>query len=156
MYYMKFDSRIGEITLLGTEKGLSRLHIKTDLRGDLDLTEHIENESLFRTVKEQLLLYFEGKLEKFDVNLDVEGTDFQKLVWNHLKAIPYGKTCSYKDIAIAMKKPTASRAVGMANGKNPVPIIVPCHRVIGSNKKLTGFAFGLEVKKALLTIESHG
>ena len=102
---------------------------------------------------EQLEAYFDGHLTTFSVPLNPSGTAFQQQVWGQLQAIPYGQTVSYGAIANGIGKPTASRAVGMANGKNPLTIIVPCHRVIGSNGKLTGYAGGLTRKQFLLALE---
>lgn len=107
---------------------------------------------LFETFK-QLNEYFAGSRKKFDLPVDIEGTEFQKKVWNEVKKIPYGKTKSYKSIAEKLGDVKAIRAVGKANGQNPVPIIIPCHRVIGSDGTLTGYAGGLEIKEKLLEIE---
>ena len=101
----------------------------------------------------QLRAYFEGKLREFRVALDMKGTPFQLRCWRHLETIPYGETRSYRQVAAAIGAPTAVRAVGAANGANPVPIIVPCHRVIGSGGKLTGYGGGLPLKKRLLELE---
>lgn len=101
----------------------------------------------------QLKAYFSGKLRAFDLPLAASGTDFQKLVWKALCQVPYGTTASYGEIATAIGKPTASRAVGMANGRNPISIIVPCHRIIGSSGKLVGYGGGLDHKQALLQLE---
>jgi len=101
----------------------------------------------------QLAAYFEGSLTQFDLPLDIKGTDFQQAVWSALCDIPYGETASYADIAKKLNNPKAVRAVGMANGRNPVAIVVPCHRVIGSNNTLTGYAGGLERKQFLLKLE---
>lgn len=104
--------------------------------------------------KEELCEYFLGKRKVFTIKIKlIKGTDFQKSVWEALKQLPYGTTCSYKDIAKKIKNEKAYRAVGSANNKNPIPIIIPCHRVIGNNKSLTGYAGGLEIKKKLLDIE---
>ncbi|WP_299973354.1 methylated-DNA--[protein]-cysteine S-methyltransferase [uncultured Pseudoteredinibacter sp.] len=108
-----------------------------------------------RLAKKQLLEYFAGKRKEFQLNLSVKGTDFQEQVWQQLKAIPFGECRSYGDIAQAINKPKAMRAVGAANGRNPLPIIVPCHRVIGSNGTLTGFAGGLAMKEWLLRHEGY-
>jgi methylated-DNA-[protein]-cysteine S-methyltransferase len=102
----------------------------------------------------QLRAYFGGSLREFDLPLDPAGTDFQKRVWLELLKIPYGETRSYSEVAIAVGSPKAVRAVGAANGANPIPIVVPCHRVIGSSGKLTGYGGGLELKKRLLDLES--
>ena len=101
----------------------------------------------------QLSEYFAGKRDSFDIPIKTQGTDFQEKVWNVLKHIPYGETRSYKDIAIAIGKPKAMRAVGMANNRNPIMIVIPCHRVIGANGQLIGYGGGLDVKEKLLTLE---
>ncbi|MDR1167528.1 MAG: methylated-DNA--[protein]-cysteine S-methyltransferase [Heliobacteriaceae bacterium] len=104
----------------------------------------------------QLAEYFEGKRKSFDLPLNPSGTDFQKKVWRLLCKIPYGKTASYKETAAAAGNPNASRAVGGANNKNPIMIVIPCHRVIGSNGALTGYAGGLDMKQKLLDLEKNG
>ncbi len=101
----------------------------------------------------QLSEYFAWKRDSFDIPIKTQGTDFQEKVWNALKQIPYGETRSYKDIAIAIGKPKAMRAVGMANNRNPIMIVIPCHRVIGANGQLIGYGGGLDVKEKLLTLE---
>jgi methylated-DNA-[protein]-cysteine S-methyltransferase len=103
----------------------------------------------------QLEAYFAGRLYEFSLPLAQQGTDFMQSVWKALLAIPYGKTVSYKDIALAIGNPKAMRAVGMANNKNPIPIFIPCHRVIGSNGKLVGYGGGLPIKEFLLNLESR-
>ncbi len=103
----------------------------------------------------QLLAYFDGKRKTFDLPYQLNGSDFQKKVWSALLCIPYGETRSYKEIAIAIGNPKASRAVGMANNKNPLHILVPCHRVIGAGGKLVGYAGGLAMKEALLHMEKN-
>ena len=107
----------------------------------------------FAAARMQLQEYFAGTRQDFDLALDPQGTDFQRAVWQQLRGIPFGETCSYLDIAKRLGKPKAVRAVGSANGRNPLPIIVPCHRVIGSNGSLTGFGGGLENKQILLELE---
>lgn len=109
---------------------------------------------LIDTVFNQLNEYFEGKRFEFELPLNPHGTEFQKIVWSELAKIPYAETRSYKQIANAIGNPGASRAVGMANNKNPICIVIPCHRVIGTNGKLTGYAGGLEIKDKLLHLES--
>jgi methylated-DNA-[protein]-cysteine S-methyltransferase len=104
---------------------------------------------------EQLRGYFDGKRTQFDLLLDVSGTPFQLAVWSELRKIPYGSTCSYIDIARSLGKPGAARAVGIANHENPIAIVIPCHRVVGSNGSLTGYAGGLHLKKQLLGIETQ-
>ncbi len=112
-----------------------------------------EENDFSHKVSKELDEYFEGKRKSFDIELAPIGTDFQKKVWDALLKIPYGATCTYKDIATAIGNPNASRAVGGANNKNPIPIIIPCHRVIGANKALVGYAYGLEMKRYLLDLE---
>jgi methylated-DNA-[protein]-cysteine S-methyltransferase len=110
---------------------------------------------LIKKANKQLKEYFNGKRKKFSLPLKIEGTDFQKSVWEQMEKIPYGKTASYKDLAIAIGKPNAARAVGMACNRNKIPIVIPCHRIIGQNKKLVGYAGGLNIKTALLELEKH-
>ena len=104
-------------------------------------------------VYKEVMEYLDGKRKTFDIKYEINGTEFQKKVWKELTKIPYGETRTYKEIAVAVGNPKASRAVGMANNKNPISIVVPCHRVIGSNGKLVGYAGGLDMKKALLDLE---
>jgi len=143
--------------LVGDEEGLRYLHLDT---GDSHREFHIEDEwildnSFFSDTIKQLSEYIEGRWKIFNIKLNPQGTPFQKMVWNALKGIPYGEVRSYKKIASDIGNEKSSRAVGMANSKNPIPIIVPCHRVIGSNGQLTGYAFGLAIKAALLEIEKE-
>ena len=134
------------LQLIGFPSGKARTHHEADwLRDDAPFVE----------VVRQLNAYFAGELQDFDVALDPQGTAFQQSVWQALTAIPYGSTCSYGAIAEAVGKPKASRAVGAANGQNPIPIIIPCHRVIGSTGKLTGFGGGLPAKVTLLELEQR-
>jgi methylated-DNA-[protein]-cysteine S-methyltransferase len=110
---------------------------------------------LLKEAAEQLQNYFSGKLYKFSLPLAPEGTDFRLRVWETLISVPYGQTRSYKDIAQAIGNTKASRAVGLANNKNPIPIVIPCHRVIGSNGKLVGYRGGLQIKEYLLKLEKQ-
>ena len=112
-----------------------------------------QSEKPFRETIRQLNAYFAGKLTNFDVEVEGEGTAFQQRVWKELRNVPYGETVTYGDIAKAIGQPTASRAVGMANGRNPISIVVPCHRIIGSSGKLVGYGGGLERKTKLLKLE---
>lgn len=105
------------------------------------------------SAREQLVEYFNGNRQEFDLPLDLIGTDFQKSVWRALLNIPFGKTASYKDIAIRVGNPKATRAIGMANNKNKIPIIIPCHRVIGADGRLVGYGGGLHIKEKLLRLE---
>ena len=113
-----------------------------------------KNTEILNETEKQLNEYFWGKRKKFNVPINPKGTEFQKQVWNELLKIPYGQTVTYKRIAQKIEKPNAARAVGMANHNNPIAIIVPCHRVVGSNSKLVGYAFGLERKQFLLDLEN--
>ncbi len=121
--------------------------------------EYLENESyipdILITAQKQLEEYFSGSRQIFDLSMNPEGTEFQKSVWKKVAAVSYGATKSYLEIAYEVKSENSSRAVGMANGKNPLPIIIPCHRIIGQNGKLTGYAGGLERKKWLLLHEQN-
>lgn len=115
---------------------------------------NIEETDLLRKAGKELKEYFNGERIEFDIPLEVNGTDFRKSVWKELCKIPYGETCTYGDIAKRIGNPKASRAVGLANNKNQIPIFIPCHRVIGANGKLVGFGGGIEIKKYLLDLES--
>ncbi len=150
------QSPVGRLTLVASTKGLCAvLWEKEKLnRVNIPLGRKNLNNPFIKMATAQLSEYFEGKRKTFSIPLDVIGTDFQKNVWKNLQNVPYAKTVSYKEIALELKKPTASRAVGMANGKNPLSIIVPCHRIIASNGKLTGYAGGLKNKKILLDLEA--
>jgi len=155
MYYAHIQTQIGKITLIGDEKGLQELFVHTDATNrTLKIApEWEEKPDFFKEIEEALHDYFNGTLKTFDVLVNPVGTPFQKQVWQALQEIPYGETRSYAEIATHIKRKEACRAVGAANGKNPIPIIMPCHRVIGKNGKLTGFALGLDMKMALLKIE---
>lgn len=113
-----------------------------------------DSDALIREALGQLRAYFGGNLRQFDLPLDICGTEFQKRVWHALQQIPYGETCSYRSIAQAIAAPKAVRAVGAANGRNPLPIVIPCHRVVGANGDLVGFSSGLAIKRMLLDLES--
>ncbi len=155
MYYDIIESLVCPILLAGDEKGLKHVIF---LKGERQVEipdDWVENKELFREATRQLEAYFSGKLEYFDLKLAPEGTEFQKSVWKALCKIPYGETRTYKDIAASVGKLKAYRAVGLANNRNPIAIIVPCHRVIGSNGKLTGYASGLDVKAFLLKLEEN-
>jgi methylated-DNA-[protein]-cysteine S-methyltransferase len=150
------DSPVGRLTLVASDKGLAAILWKDEdpRRVRLGpLVEEPDNPCLVETERE-LGAYFAGRLKTFTVPLDFRGTEFQKSVWKALLTIPFGETRSYAQIARQISRPTASRAVGAANGRNPISIIAPCHRVIGSSGALTGFAGGLAAKQRLLGIES--
>ncbi|MGE3477567.1 MAG: methylated-DNA--[protein]-cysteine S-methyltransferase [Rhodospirillaceae bacterium] len=154
--YTKMKSPVGELTLVATENGLAAILWPKDDPARVRVKPGALNEGhpMLRKAVAQLKEYFAGKRKVFDLALDFDGTDFQKQVWRALLTIPFGETRSYAEIAKAIKKPKAVRAVGAANGRNPMSIVAPCHRVIGSNGKLTGFAGGLAAKATLLKLES--
>jgi methylated-DNA-[protein]-cysteine S-methyltransferase len=151
----EIDSPTGRLTLIATDAALVAVlwdtgrPLPAHLRGGVEDDSH---PTLVETAR-QLGEYFAGRRQIFDLPLDPQGTDFQKKVWLALREIPYGQTASYGQIARKIGMPTASRAVGAANGRNPIPIIVPCHRVIGADGTLTGFGGGLANKSLLLSLE---
>ena len=153
MYYDIIESPVCPILLAGDEEGLKHVIF---LKGEkqVEIPDNwVKNKDFFRETERQLESYFSGRLKSFDLKLASKGTDFQKSVWKALCEIPYGETRTYKDIAASIGKPKACRAVGLANNRNPIAIIVPCHRVIGSNGKLVGYTSGVEVKEFLLELE---
>jgi len=155
-FYKKIRSPVGELKLVSSDKGLAAILWENDDPNRVKLSPLEENKKHPVLLETELELkdYFAGKLKKFSVKLDFTGTEFQKKVWKALASIPFSETRSYGQIAKQIGHPSASRAVGAANGRNPISIIVPCHRVIGSNGKLTGFAGGLKAKAFLLGIET--
>lgn len=155
-FYKTMPSPVGELKLVASDKGLAAILWENDDPKRVRLGPLAENKNhpVLLETQRQLNDYFAGKLEKFSMQLDFAGTEFQKKVWQALLTIPFGETRSYAQIARQIGSPKTVRAVGAANGKNPISIIAPCHRVIGSNGKLTGFAGGLEAKACLLGIES--
>lgn len=156
LFYKTMQSPVGELKLVASDKGLAAILWENDdpKRVRLGPLEENKKHPLLLDAERQLNAYFAGSLEKFSLPLDFVGTVFQKKVWAALLTIPFGETRSYGEIAKQIGSPKAVRAVGAANGKNPISIIAPCHRVIGANGKLTGFAGGLEAKAQLLGIES--
>jgi methylated-DNA-[protein]-cysteine S-methyltransferase len=154
MYYDFLETGIiGTLTLVGDEAGLRHIDFEEE-RSPITIRDQWKKKpDFFAPVKQQLRAYFKRELEQFDIPLAPVGTPFQLKVWQALRTIPYGELVSYKTIAEAIGNPKAVRAVGGANGKNPLPIIVPCHRVIGSDGSLTGFGGGLETKKRLIDLE---
>jgi methylated-DNA-[protein]-cysteine S-methyltransferase len=155
MYYCFLDTPIGDLLLAGDEESLSLVAFpEGSMRRDPD-PDWIYNEKPFAEARRQLTEYFAGSRKQFDLPLNLSGTEFQLLVLEELRRIPYGETVSYGDIAERIGRPAAVRAVGAANGRNTLPIIVPCHRVIGSGGDLTGFGGGLDAKEALLRLEAE-
>lgn len=148
-------SPVGELTLVASEQGLRAVLWAEERAGRVPLPERRDDpaHAVLAEAVRQLTAYFAGERRVFDLPLDPVGTDFQKSVWIGLNAIPYGETRSYAALAAAIGRPGASRAVGAANGRNPLSIVTPCHRVIGADGTLTGFAGGLAVKRWLLAHE---
>ena len=155
MYYSRFESELCPIILAGDDEGLKFLHLDNSegKRHFVISPDWERNDSFFVDTIRQLQEYFKGERRSFNVKLAAAGTDFQKTVWSALQEIPYGEVRSYGEIASQIGKSSAARAVGMANGRNPIPVIIPCHRVIGSSGKLTGYAHGLAIKRELLDLE---
>jgi len=150
--YRMVDSPIGPLTLAGEGSTLTNLRM-VEQTYEPDRADWLLDDRAFPDAVEQLDAYFAGELQEFDLSLQLSGTEFQRRVWNALRTIPYGETRTYGEIAQQIGAPTAFRAVGLANGHNPIAVIVPCHRVIGANGSLTGFGGGLERKSALLELE---
>ena len=152
------DSPIGRLELLATDSalcGLNWAHQHTT-QASGSPSSHLEGQSqILEQASEELQRYFEGKLKVFTVPCAPEGTPFQRKVWSALESIEWGKTLTYKMVANTLNKPSAARAVGTAIGKNPLPIFIPCHRVIGSNGSLTGFSGGIDIKRELLAFEDE-
>jgi methylated-DNA-[protein]-cysteine S-methyltransferase len=155
-YYKIMESPIGPLRLVASNNGLAGILWKTERPGRVNLAPQIENlnHPILLKTQAQLNDYFSGKRTSFDLPLDFKGTAFQKEVWNYLVHIPFGETRTYGGMAKDLGRPKAMRAVGAANGRNPISIIAGCHRVIGANGSLTGFAGGLEAKSFLLTHEN--
>ena len=153
--FKTIDSPVGELTLVASAKGLAAILWEGDDPARVPLGTMVEaaDDPLLCEAARQIDRYFAGELKAFDLPLDFRGTDFQKSVWAALLTIPFGETRSYGQIARELGRPSASRAVGAANGRNPISIIAPCHRVVGANGALTGFAGGLAAKTYLLDHE---
>ncbi len=152
--YRTVDSPIGPLTLAGHDSVLTTLRMV----GQTYEPSHAgwaPNPGAFNEAAEQLAAYFAGELTEFDIEFDLRGTEFQQRVWKALQTIPYGQTRSYGTIAEQVGAPGAARAVGLANGHNPIAIVVPCHRVIGANGSLTGYGGGLDRKRTLLELEKR-
>ncbi len=148
-----YKTPIGAIVIVDNGRSIVQVFFGDNIPKNVNVIET----NLLKEANNQLKEYFIGKREKFDLYLEPQGgTEFQKKVWKALQEIPYGETRSYKDIAINIGNEKACRAVGMANNKNPIPIFIPCHRVIGSNGNLIGYAGGLDIKETLLRIENKG
>lgn len=151
--YTCLDSPIGRLLVAGDGSALTCISFERGRRPVRPGADWTRAEQPFRDAASQLRAYFAGRLRRFDLPLKPHGTDFERLVWSALTEIPYGCTIAYGELAARIGRPTASRAVGLANGRNPLPIVIPCHRVIGANGALTGYGGGLETKRWLLSLE---
>ena len=151
MIYTFMDSPVGRLLLARDDAGIAIISFD-----GAPLSDWTRSDASFDDARSQLRAYFANELREFDLPLAPRGTSFQLDVWNALRAIPYGETRSYAQLAKTIGRPNAVRAVGAANGANPLPIVVPCHRVIGSNGSLTGFGGGLTAKRYLLDLELYG
>jgi methylated-DNA-[protein]-cysteine S-methyltransferase len=151
--YCYVDSPIGKLLLAGSDGELAVIDFQRGPRPRRPERSWQEDARLFADALRQLDEYFRGARREFSLRLSPSGTEFQRIVWNALLEIPYGETTSYGALARRIGRPAASRAVGLANGSNPIPIVIPCHRVIGSNGSLTGYGGGLPIKEALLALE---
>jgi methylated-DNA-[protein]-cysteine S-methyltransferase len=153
-YFDTLNSPIGDLLLTSDGSALTGLYMDAGKHGPAMQSGWKRDPGVFKVARAQLKAYFAGELQDFDVPLAAEGTEFQRKVWATLREIPYGVTWSYVQLAERIGNPKASRAVGLANGRNPISIIVPCHRVIGANGSLTGYGGGLPRKKWLLAHEA--
>ena len=154
MKYWETSTPIGGLLLTGDGNALSGISFQNGLHPAAIPESWRRTEEPFRDAIAQLAAYFAGRLRCFDLALAPEGTPFQREVWSALTEIPYGQTVSYSELARRIGRPAATRAVGAANGRNPLPIVVPCHRVIGANGSLTGFGGGISIKRRLLDLEA--
>ncbi|OBG88000.1 cysteine methyltransferase [Mycobacterium sp. E3298] len=150
--YRTIDSPIGPLTLAGQDSVLTMLRM-VDQTYEPSRTGWAPNATVFNEATDQLNAYFAGELTEFDFDFELRGSEFQRRVWKALQTIPYGETRSYGEIAEQIGAPGSARAVGLANGHNPIAIVVPCHRVIGANGSLTGYGGGLDRKRTLLALE---
>ena len=153
--FTQIDSPLGPLLLVADASGFRQINFMHNGRNAPVSLDWREDASAFAEPIRQLRAYFVGELQDFDLKLTPRGTPFQQKVWAELCKIPYGATISYGNLAKRIGNPNASRAVGLANGSNPIPIIIPCHRVIGSNGKLTGYGGGLPIKEKLLALEKR-
>ena len=151
--YTEIDTPVGQLLLVGDEEGLREIRFENDRKGRTPEPDWERDPASLEKECSQIEAYFAGELREFNLRLAPRGTPFQLRVWNKLAEIPYGETISYGELAKRVGKPNAARAVGAANGSNPLPIVLPCHRVIGKSGKLVGFGGGLDVKQTLLDSE---
>ena len=155
LWFYKLETVIGKIVIIKSKNGLRSIDLfDEEVLVNQKTTRFIESKEKCENEINQLLEYFSGKRKDFDLTLDIEGTDFRKRVWKELTNIPYGEVRSYKDIAVAIGNEKAVRAIGQANKANPIPIVIPCHRVIGKNNKLVGYAGNhTDVQEKLIELE---
>ena len=153
MYKKYVNLPVGKIEIIEENEKIIELNIYNEEKNEQKNNIIEKDTKLLLETQKQLKEYFKGKRTKFEIPLNPKGTEFMKKVWKELLNIPYGEVRTYKEIAEKIGNSKASRAVGMANNKNPIPIIIPCHRVIGSNNKLVGYALGLDMKKYILDLE---
>ena len=152
LFYDTLDTPLGTLTLEASERGLSSIRFPNQPKS---IAGRLTSNNVIKLAKQELTAYFASQLKEFSLPLDWHGTAFQESVWQALTAIPFGEAVSYADIARAIGRPQSARPTGGAVGRNPLPIIVPCHRVIGSDHALTGFTGGLKIKVALLELEGR-
>ncbi len=152
-HYRSFNTELGRLLVAGNDAGLTHLRFYVSYTNPVEPGWR-EAPGQFSDAVEQLQAYAAQELTEFSLSLEPAGTDFQQSVWSQLQTIPYGETCSYGDIAQGIGNPGGSRAVGSANNSNPIPVIIPCHRVIGANGALVGFGGGLPLKRKLLSLEN--
>jgi len=153
MYWHQIESPVGKLLLAGDGMRLKLIHFQSGGHARTPSADWVRDAAPFSSAVNQLGEYFAGRRRSFDLPLAPRGTEFQLIVWAALTRIPYGETLSYGELARRIGRPHASRAVGLANGANPLPIVVPCHRVIGADGSLTGFGGGLDTKRTLLALE---
>lgn len=153
-YQFHYETAIGPLFIFSDGESIVRISFGPDVSGRYDVARHEEIPPIRRAF-DQISEYLAGRRREFDLPLKAAGTDFQRKVWEVLSSIPYGERRSYKQVAAQVGNPRAVRAVGMANNRNPLPIVVPCHRVVGSDGKLVGYAGGLGIKEFLLGLESR-
>ncbi|EJO5349192.1 methylated-DNA--[protein]-cysteine S-methyltransferase [Clostridium botulinum] len=154
-FFCKYKSPIGNLYLIRNTKGLEKIALDYEKFLNYSVEKKlIDNKELFKDIRIQLDEYFYGSRKRFSIPIDIKGTEFQKLVWNRVNKIPYGVLKSYTDIALEINNPLAVRAIGQANKNNPLPIIIPCHRVVGKNGKMVGYAGDkISLKEILIKLE---
>lgn len=153
-HYTYLDSPVGSLLIAGAGDVVMLINFPTGSQAQQPRDDWVRDDTMFAEAKTQLREYFAGDRTDFTMAVEMDGTDFQKDVWTALRAVPFGETVSYGELANRIGRPKASRAVGAANHANPLPIVVPCHRVIGSDRSLAGFGGGLETKQILLAFEN--